>query len=738
MNINMKKYTVLSLAIVFLFGSTTLTHAELNTSQVNSIISLLQAFGADQSVVNNVRVSLTGGTPTTTTTQIKTLQEQVKELKSELAEAKIKIKFTETLYRGISGDKVIELQEFLKQFPDIYPEGLVTGYFGPLTETAVQKLQEKHDIVSGGTTATTGYGQVGPKTRAQLNSLLTTGAGSSGVTPPGLLTAPGIQKKLATSTSPVPPTTATSTTSTTTPSGTTPAIPATPATPSGGGGGGGGGATPATPATPAEPESDTTSPVISNIQTTSVAETSVTITWDTDELADSKVDYAFNSPITTASSTIDATTTINHSINLSSLGAGTTHYYVVVSKDGSSNTATSSEQSFTTLTPPLPPAPSFAEWDNIQITSLLDNGNKISGLSFDSGSSNYGLIWTDNRDGFQNIYFNILDSNGNKLTQDIKVSENTTSSVISSPKIIWSGNHYAIFWSGRDPAYDYVNDRPAFFALFDEDGNRLQQNVRIHPIGSQTVNLETSIDVVWSGTEYAMVYKNKIYQPQVPEQFNVVFQRLSSSGGVVGPEVTIATDILGGPRIVWTGTEYGITWGTSGDYVDREIYFTRINTDGEKQGGDIQISFCGSDWCSWPDVLWDGSSYIIRWNNISKGEAYLSKVNSAGAIQSTNLLTDNFHDNPKLIWSGSEYGAVWNHHRGNNLDVLDFVKLNSSGIATVETKNLIDYSDEPLNLYCSRDPEISYQDSKYAVVWIDSRDNSTASCAGEIYFATGN
>src|SRR3989344_6514270 len=70
--------------------------------------------------------------------QIKILEKQVEQLKVELAEVKAEIKFTKTLYKGTSGDDVRELQEFLKQFPDIYPEGLVTGYFGPLTEKAVQ------------------------------------------------------------------------------------------------------------------------------------------------------------------------------------------------------------------------------------------------------------------------------------------------------------------------------------------------------------------------------------------------------------------------------------------------------------------------------------------------------------------------------------------------------------------------------------------------------------------------
>ncbi len=180
--------------------------------------------------------------------QIKILQQEIENIKLELTGIKAEIKFTKTLRQGVSGDEVRELQEFLKQFPDIYPEGLVTGYFGPLTEAAIQRLQEKQGIVSEGTALTTGYGQVGPKTRAQLNSLLANGADSSKVTSPGLTMTPGIQSSIATSTA----TTTVISVATTTPSGTIPATPAVPATPPSGGGGGGGGssATPATPVTP--------------------------------------------------------------------------------------------------------------------------------------------------------------------------------------------------------------------------------------------------------------------------------------------------------------------------------------------------------------------------------------------------------------------------------------------------------------------------------------------------------
>ena len=74
--------------------------------------------------------------------QITALQAQLKVTREEVAEVKAELKITRSLYRGVIGDDVKQLQEFLKGFPDIYPEGLVTGYFGPLTETAVRKLQK--------------------------------------------------------------------------------------------------------------------------------------------------------------------------------------------------------------------------------------------------------------------------------------------------------------------------------------------------------------------------------------------------------------------------------------------------------------------------------------------------------------------------------------------------------------------------------------------------------------------
>jgi len=94
-------------------------------------------------------------------------------LSSGIASAAI----TTPLSLGSSGSQVRELQQFLATDPAIYPAGLVTGYFGQLTQAAVQRFQAAQGIVSSGSPSTTGYGRVGPMTMARINALAVAGGG---------------------------------------------------------------------------------------------------------------------------------------------------------------------------------------------------------------------------------------------------------------------------------------------------------------------------------------------------------------------------------------------------------------------------------------------------------------------------------------------------------------------------------------------------------------------------------
>ncbi len=80
-------------------------------------------------------------------------------------------KITKAIAMGARNSDVKTLQTFLKALgKDIYPSGIVSGYYGSLTKAAVAKFQLKYGIVTGPTTP--GYGRVGPKTMAKINELM--------------------------------------------------------------------------------------------------------------------------------------------------------------------------------------------------------------------------------------------------------------------------------------------------------------------------------------------------------------------------------------------------------------------------------------------------------------------------------------------------------------------------------------------------------------------------------------
>lgn len=81
-------------------------------------------------------------------------------------------RFSYNFYLGMNDGEtegqITDLQKILAVDSEVYPESLITGYYGPLTEQAVRRYQKKHGIVSSGSPDTTGYGVVGPATRTTL------------------------------------------------------------------------------------------------------------------------------------------------------------------------------------------------------------------------------------------------------------------------------------------------------------------------------------------------------------------------------------------------------------------------------------------------------------------------------------------------------------------------------------------------------------------------------------------
>jgi len=215
---------------------------------------------------------------------------------------------TRSLDLGSTGSDVSALQQFLES-KGYYTYPSITGYFGPASEKAVAAFQGANGISP--------VGSVGRITRAKIASIRT----SCSSQPKGT----------------------TNTQSSATSSQATLPFGVTLNYPGYGGGGGGGGTS--SGGGGSSPTPDTTPPMISSIAS-SPNGTTATITWTTDEAANSQVVYGTTASY--GSATTSSTLTTSHSIGITGLATSTTYHYAVVSTDSFGNTSTSSDESFTT------------------------------------------------------------------------------------------------------------------------------------------------------------------------------------------------------------------------------------------------------------------------------------------------------------------------------------------------------------------------------------------------------
>lgn len=368
----MQKYIVSFLVLALGFGAITPVGVSAQTSTAQTQLQMINQL----------------------TQQILDLQNQIKALQKKSVELQVEqqgqvLELLKSLRQGSSGDDVTVLQVLLAADPNIYPEGLVTGYYGLLTSKAVMKFQSKHGIDQ--------LGIVGPKTLKKLNEFLRENqltkaekaqhddddedddednednddgddndnstrairkAGFCIIVPPGHLIAKGWLKKNDKSIVPIcqvlPP-------------GIIKKIGPQPTS------------------TP-----DTTTPAISSLAVTGTTTSGATISWATNETATTKVYYSTSSPVTALSPTTESTLLVtSHSMSLTGLTAATTYYYMVESKDAAMNKVTSSQSSFTTATPAADTsAPTIS---SISVTSITVSGATVN--------------WTTNEPAKSKVYF---------------------------------------------------------------------------------------------------------------------------------------------------------------------------------------------------------------------------------------------------------------------------------------------------------------------------------------------
>ncbi len=274
--------------------------------------------------------------------------------------------------------------------------------------------------------------------------------------------------------------------------------------------------------------------------------------------------------------------------------------------------------------------------------------------------SEYGATWDDDRDGTLEIYFARVDSDGNRVGSELRVT--TSSGASSHPRLAWNDvdSEWGIVW-----ADERNGNSDVYFARVSSGGAKVGSDVAI----SSTAGSEEYADIAWNGTRFGVAW-----QDDALGEWTIYFTSTNTAGT---PQITPrrleeeAGDSVF-PAIAYNGT--GLLFGIAYiDYYDNKtrtiIRSSRSDPDGLQP---IQVKTIndGMGRAESVDLDSDGSSYFVSWVDHRDGHRTirLSRTDDRFNPQLDALLVD----------ADASYGQVTGVDYGNGQVFAAWIKEDAS------------------------------------------------------------
>ncbi len=259
--------------------------------------------------------------------------------------------------------------------------------------------------------------------------------------------------------------------------------------------------------------------------------------------------------------------------------------------------------------------------------------------------SEFGLVWSDFRDG---LWFARLDAAGHKLGADVHLTTLPPGYMAESPALVWNGHGYGLVWSQyhAEPGLETVR-----FAQLDRFGARQ---------GPETIvdqRQGTNLQVQWTGTEYGVFFG--------------AFRRIDARGNPIAGVVPL----MHGPT-VWSGSEYGTVWSADSDgNQSYEIWFARADATGTGLGAPLRVSVSGYD-ARLPRLVWSGTEFGLAWVELTSPtttQLLFLRVDASGVPIGSPLPLGAEHAADRfftegIVWTGSGYATALTKRSGGTSD----------------------------------------------------------------------
>ena len=287
-------------------------------------------------------------------------------------------------------------------------------------------------------------------------------------------------------------------------------------------------------------------------------------------------------------------------------------------------------------------------------------------VAFDG--TNYLVIWADDHysdgnyhpDGYDVQFGQLINQSGEQVSSSFFLGASLADaySFYNSGAVIFDGNNYFVVWERRrlsensDNADIYGQFITPSGALL---GPAIAISTAIHGQRDPALAFDgTNIMVVWTDSRnHRACYPDesgKCYESDIYGQL-VAKSSMSSAGSLNGSNFLINAGSLprdgSSPAIAFDGTNYFIAFAEETTFPDLapggvetwHVFGQRVNTSGTALGGTISIKTDGN--IMFPGISFDGTKYLVTWNDRTNWDFYGQLVNISGALISSDFAIDN-------------------------------------------------------------------------------------------------
>ncbi|HOT20013.1 MAG TPA: hypothetical protein PLX22_08695, partial [Spirochaetota bacterium] len=248
-------------------------------------------------------------------------------------------------------------------------------------------------------------------------------------------------------------------------------------------------------------------------------------------------------------------------------------------------------------------------------------------------------------------------------------------------------------------------------------------NIRITNNSGVSLNPVSS----WNGNEYAIVWLDNSDNNNISEIF---FTKVNNNGEKISNDIRITESNYQKlrPFIIWDNNNYAVVYEVNYSGFS-QILFSKLELDGTKIISDNAISD-GNSIAWYPHIIFNEDRYLITWydSKNSNFEIYLKIIGINGniIIDSTRLSNSTTASRrPVIAWNGNDLGIVWEENINPN-STLNYLSINRLGQIIYESTIT---SISGVSAFTS----IAYDNYSYALVWSDMRNGNA-----EIYFTKIN